>query len=66
VTAQRYAPGLPIGTAVDGASATNERLSVALTVNPAKRWRGKLVVQSDLGTAQRRSYTLLALLGGTL
>lgn len=65
VTAQRYAPGLPIGTAVDGASATYERLSVALTVNPAKRWRGKLVVQTDLGTAQRRSYTLLALLGGT-
>lgn len=65
VTAQRYAPGLPISTAVDGASATYERLSVALTVNPAKRWRGKLAVQADLGNAQRRSYTLLALLGGT-
>lgn len=65
VTAQRYAPDLSIRTAVDGASATYERLSITLTVDPAKRWRGKLAVQLDIGNAQRRSYNLLAMLGGS-
>ncbi|KVD90457.1 autotransporter outer membrane beta-barrel domain-containing protein [Burkholderia sp. ABCPW 14] len=65
VTAQRYAPDLPISTAVDGGSATYERLSVALTVDPAKSWRAKLAMQVDIGNARRRSYNLLAMLGGT-
>lgn len=65
VTSQRYAPELPIETAVDGASATYGRLALAASVQVTRTWSGKLAVQADVGNAQRRSYNLFATLGAT-
>lgn len=64
VTAQRYAPNLPISTDVDGVSSTYGRVSLALSIDPTQAWRGKLAMQMDIGNAQRRSYNLFATLRG--
>jgi outer membrane lipase/esterase len=63
VTSQRYAPALPIRTAVDGNSATYGRVSLAASLQATRIWRGKLSVQADVGNAQRSAYQLFAMLG---
>ncbi|MFP3506161.1 autotransporter domain-containing protein [Burkholderia sp. SIMBA_062] len=64
-TSQRYAPALPIETAVDGASATYGRLSVAAIFRANRYWRGKVGLLTDFGNARRRSYDLFATLGAS-
>ncbi|WP_186115923.1 autotransporter domain-containing protein [Burkholderia gladioli] len=64
-TSQRYAPALPIETAVDGASATYGRLSMAASFQANRYWRGKLGLLTDFGNARRRSYDLFATLGAS-